>query len=51
MEKLLHRDDTADVAALRVEQVQLGDARTRPPRMFANGEIDDVQLATITKPA
>ncbi|HTX95091.1 MAG TPA: recombinase family protein [Mycobacterium sp.] len=49
VEKLLHRDDTADVAALRVEQVQLGERKDKAAAMFADGTIDAVQLATITK--
>lgn len=51
VEKLLHRDDTADVAALRVEQVQLGERKDKAAGMFAEGAIDAVQLATITKHA
>lgn len=51
VEKLLHRDDTADVAALRVEQIQLGERKDQAAALFANGEIDAVQLATITKTA
>jgi DNA invertase Pin-like site-specific DNA recombinase len=51
VEKLLHRDDTADVAALRVEQVQLGERKDKAAAMFADGTIDVVQLATITKRA
>jgi site-specific DNA recombinase len=49
VDKLLHRDDTADVAALRVEQVQLGERKDAAAAMFANGAIDAVQLQTITK--
>jgi hypothetical protein len=51
VEKLLHRDDTADVAALRVEQVQLGERKDKAAAMFIDGAIDEVQLATITKRA
>jgi site-specific DNA recombinase len=51
VEQLLHRDDTADVAALRVEQVQLGERKDKAAAMFADGAIDEVQLATITKRA
>jgi site-specific DNA recombinase len=49
--QLLHRDDTADVAALRVEQVQLGERKDKAAAMFIDGAIDEVQLATITKRA
>lgn len=51
VEKLLHRDDTADVAALRVEQVQLGERKDTAAAMFIDGKIDAVQLETITKRA
>jgi hypothetical protein len=51
VEKLLHRDDTADVAALRVEQVQLGERKDKAAAMFIDGAIDQAQLATITKRA
>jgi site-specific DNA recombinase len=51
VEKLLHRDDTADVAALRVEQVQLGERKDKAAAMFIDGAIDEVQLATITRRA
>jgi site-specific DNA recombinase len=51
VEKLLHRDDAADVAALRVEQVQLGERKDKAAAMFIDGAIDEVQLATITKRA
>jgi site-specific DNA recombinase len=51
VEKLLHRDDTADVSALRVEQVQLGERKDKAAAMFIDGAIDEVQLATITKRA
>lgn len=51
VEKLLHRDDTADVAALRVEQVALGERKDKAAAMFIDGKIDEVQLATITKRA
>jgi DNA invertase Pin-like site-specific DNA recombinase len=51
VEKLLHRDDTADVAALRVEQVSLGERKDKAAAMFIDGAIDEVQLATITKRA
>ena len=44
VEKLLHRDDTADVAALRVEQVQLGERKDAAAAMFIDGAIDAVQL-------
>jgi len=48
VEKLLPRDDTADVAALRVEQVQLGARKAKAAAMFIDGTIDEMQLATIT---
>jgi DNA invertase Pin-like site-specific DNA recombinase len=51
VEKLVHRDDTADVAALRVEQVQLGERKDKAAAMFIDGAIDEIQLATITKRA
>jgi DNA invertase Pin-like site-specific DNA recombinase len=51
VEKLLHRDDTADVAALRVEQVALGERKDKAAAMFIDGAIDEVQLATITRRA
>jgi hypothetical protein len=51
VEKLLHRDDTADVAALRVEQVAMGERKDKAAAMFIDGAIDEVQLATITKRA
>jgi DNA invertase Pin-like site-specific DNA recombinase len=51
VEKLLHRDDTADVSSLRVEQVQLGERKDKAAALFADGAIDEVQLATITKRA
>ena len=44
----MRRDDTTDVAALRVEQVSLGDRKDKAAAMFALGKIDEVQLATIT---
>jgi site-specific DNA recombinase len=49
VEKLLHRDDTADVAALRVEQVQIGARKDELAVLFADGQIDAVQFATATK--
>jgi site-specific DNA recombinase len=51
VEKLLHRDDTADVAALRVEQVQLGERKDKAAAMFIDGVIDAAQLATVTRRA
>lgn len=49
VEKLLHRDDTADVTALRVEQVQIGARKDELAVLFADGKIDAVQFATATK--
>ena len=49
VEKLLHRDDTADIAALRLEQVSLGERKDQAAGMFADGAIDAMQLATITR--
>ena len=49
VEKLLHRDDTADVAALRVEQVSLGARKDELAILFADGQIDAVQFATATR--
>lgn len=49
VEKLLHRDDTADVAALRVEQVQIGARKDELAVLFADGKIDAVQFATASK--
>ena len=49
VEALLHREDTADVAALRLEQVELGARKDEAAVMFARGAIDAVQLETITK--
>jgi DNA invertase Pin-like site-specific DNA recombinase len=46
--ELLRRDDTTDVTALRVEQVSLGERKDAAAAMFADGKIDEVQLATIT---
>jgi site-specific DNA recombinase len=46
--ELLRRDDTTDVTALRVEQVSLGERKDKAAAMFADGAIDEVQLATIT---
>jgi site-specific DNA recombinase len=43
--------DTTDVAALRVEQVALGERKDKAAAMFFDGTIDEVQLATITKRA
>ena len=37
VEKLLHRDDTADVAALRVEQVAMGARKDKLAVLFADG--------------
>ena len=51
VQRLLHRDDTTDVAALRVEQVGLGERKDKAAAMFIDGMIDEVQLATITKRA
>ena len=49
VEKLLHRDATADVAALRVEQVQIGARKDELAVLFADGKIDAVQFATASK--
>ena len=49
VEKLLHRDDTADVAALRVEQVAIGARKDELAVLFADGQIDAVQFATSSK--
>jgi site-specific DNA recombinase len=51
VERLLARGDTADVAALRVEQVGLGARKDKAAAMFADGTIDAVQLETITRRA
>jgi site-specific DNA recombinase len=51
VEQLLHREDTADVAALRLEQVELGGRKDKAATMFIDGKIDAVQLETITKRA
>ena len=51
VEKLLHRDDSTDVAALRVEQVALGARKDKAAVMFSDGVIDAVQLETITRRA
>jgi site-specific DNA recombinase len=51
VERLLHRDDSTDVAALRVEQVALGARKDQAASLFAEGTIDAVQLATITRTA
>jgi hypothetical protein len=51
VEKLLHRVDTTDVAALRVEQVELGARKDAAAAMFIDGKIDAVQLETITERA
>ena len=48
VQELLRRDDTTDVTALRVEQVSLGDRKDKAAAMFADGKIDEMQLATIT---
>lgn len=48
VQELLRRDDTTDVTALRVEQVSLGERKDKAAAMFADGKIDEVQLATIT---
>ena len=49
VEKLLHRDDSTDVAALRVEQVAIGARKDELAVLFADGNIDAVQFATATK--
>lgn len=49
VEKLLHRDDTADVAALRIEQVAIGARKDELAVLFADGQIDAVQFGTASK--
>ena len=49
VEKLLHRDDNTDVAALRVEQVHIGARKDELAVLFADGSIDAVQFATASK--
>jgi hypothetical protein len=51
VEKLLHRDDRTDVAALRVEQAGLSARKDQAAAMFIDAKIDAVQLETITKVA
>ena len=49
VEKLLHRDDTADVAALRVEQVELSARKDKLASQWALGALDDHQVAVANK--
>jgi DNA invertase Pin-like site-specific DNA recombinase len=51
VEKLLHRDERTDVAALRVEQAGLSARKDQAAAMFIDAKIDAVQLETITKVA
>ena len=46
VEKLLHRDESTDVAALRVEQVADRCRKDELAVLFADGKIDAVQFAT-----
>jgi hypothetical protein len=45
VEKLLHRDDSTDVAALRVEQVELSARKDKIASEWALGKMDDHQIA------
>ena len=49
IEQLAHRDDTVDVAALRVELANIGADKDKAAQLFADGAIDAGQLAIITK--
>ncbi len=51
VEQLLHRERTAEVTALRVEQAGLSARKDQAAAMFVDAAIDAVQLATITKRA
>ena len=49
VEKLLHRDDSTDVAALRIEQVQLSARKDKIASEWALGNMDDHQIAVANK--
>jgi DNA invertase Pin-like site-specific DNA recombinase len=49
VEKLAYRDDSIDVAALRVELADIGAGKDAAAQLFADGAIDAGQLAVITR--